>query len=106
VLSGVPAFRMQTKTLTEVGLRENNEDAAFASPRLAAVADGVGGAAAGETASRLAILKMIALDRRRLEHPLEQDSAKRSPTRTPRSRLPPSMTPGTLGWPLRSPRSR
>ena len=64
---------MQSEMLSEVGMRENNEDAAFASPRLVAVADGVGGAAAGEIASRLAILKMITLDKRRLAHPLEQE---------------------------------
>ena len=64
---------MHTEVLSEVGRRENNEDAAFASPRLVAVADGVGGAAAGEVASRLAILKIIALDKRRLVGPLERE---------------------------------
>jgi serine/threonine protein phosphatase PrpC len=59
--------------LSEVGRRENNEDALFASPRLVAVADGVGGAAAGEVASGLAILKMIGLDKRRLVHPLQEE---------------------------------
>jgi protein phosphatase len=64
---------MQPAFVTEVGRRENNEDAVFASPRLAAVADGVGGAIAGEVASRLAIHKIISLDKRRLEHPLQQE---------------------------------
>jgi protein phosphatase len=64
---------MQTEVLSEVGVRENNEDTAFASPRLVAVADGVGGAAGGEIASRLAMLKMVALDKRRLARPLEQE---------------------------------
>lgn len=59
--------------LSETGRRQNNEDAAFASPRLLAVADGVGGAAAGEVASHLAILKMVGLDKRRLVHPLERE---------------------------------
>lgn len=40
---------------TQVGLRPNNEDAAFAGPRLLALADGVGGHAAGELASSLVI---------------------------------------------------
>jgi serine/threonine protein phosphatase PrpC len=40
---------------TQVGLRPNNEDAAFAGPRLLALADGVGGHAAGEIASSLVI---------------------------------------------------
>jgi serine/threonine protein phosphatase PrpC len=64
---------MQPAVISEVGRRANNEDAVFASPRLIAVADGVGGAAAGEVASRLAILKMIGLDKRRIERPLEQE---------------------------------
>ena len=66
---------MQPTVLSEVGRRENNEDAAFASPRLLAVADGVGGAASGEVASQLAILKMIGLDKRRLVGSLEQELA-------------------------------
>jgi PPM family protein phosphatase len=64
---------MHPAVISEIGRRENNEDAVFASPRLIAVADGVGGAAAGEVASTLAILKMIGLDKRRIERPLEQE---------------------------------
>lgn len=64
---------MYPAVVSEIGPREHNEDAVFASPRLVAVADGVGGATAGEVASMLAIQKMIALDSRRLEHPLEQE---------------------------------
>jgi serine/threonine protein phosphatase PrpC len=66
---------MRNAVVSEEGPRENNEDAVLASPRLVAVADGVGGAAAGEVASGLAILKMIALSKRRLEHPLERELA-------------------------------
>jgi protein phosphatase len=62
---------MRPAIVSEVGPRENNEDAVYASPRLLAVADGVGGATAGEVASGLAIRKMIALAGRRIEHPLE-----------------------------------
>lgn len=64
---------MQPVVVSETGRRKNNEDSAFASSRLVAVADGVGGAAAGEVASGLAIQKMIALDKRRLINPLEQE---------------------------------
>jgi serine/threonine protein phosphatase PrpC len=57
---------------SDVGrVRANNEDAVFASPRLAAVADGVGGAAAGEVASRAVINALVALDKRRLEGRLD-----------------------------------
>jgi PPM family protein phosphatase len=69
----MPALMMRPAVASEVGPRQNNEDAAFASPRLAAVADGVGGAIAGEVASGLAINKIVGLDKRRLEHPLPQE---------------------------------
>jgi serine/threonine protein phosphatase PrpC len=69
----MPALMMRSAVASEVGPRQNNEDAAFASPRLAAVADGVGGAIAGEVASSLAIDKIVGLDKRRLEHPLQQE---------------------------------
>ncbi len=66
---------LEPTVLSAVGRRENNEDSAFASPRLAAVADGVGGAVAGELASRLAIDKIVLLDKRRLVSPLEREFA-------------------------------
>jgi protein phosphatase len=71
----MPELMMRPAVASEVGPRRNNEDAAFASPRLAAVADGVGGAAAGEVASELAINKIAGLDKRRLEHPLPRELA-------------------------------
>jgi PPM family protein phosphatase len=71
--AAVPALMMQPAVVSEVGPRENNEDTVYASPRLAVVADGVGGAIAGEVASRLAVHKIISLDKRRLERPLQQE---------------------------------
>ena len=48
---------------SDVGLlREGNEDAAYAGPRLLAVADGMGGHAAGEVASAAAISALASLD--------------------------------------------
>jgi protein phosphatase len=68
----VAELSLQCAVRSDVGrVRANNEDAVFASPRLAAVADGVGGAAAGEVASRAVINALVALDKRRLSGPLD-----------------------------------
>ena len=47
---------------SQKGLRSNNEDAAFAGPRLLALADGMGGHAAGEVAASLAIAEIMTLN--------------------------------------------
>jgi PPM family protein phosphatase len=56
---------------TELAGREANEDRLYASPRVVAVADGVGGAVAGEVASELAINALAALDKRFVDGPVE-----------------------------------
>ena len=48
---------------SDVGhVREGNEDSAYAGSRIIAVADGMGGAAAGEVASRIVITRLADLD--------------------------------------------
>lgn len=57
---------MRWAARSEMGPRANNEDTVFCSPRLLAVADGVGGATAGEVASQTAINEIITLEKSRL----------------------------------------
>jgi PPM family protein phosphatase len=66
------ALALDCVVRSDVGQRPNNEDAWFASSRLAAIADGVGGAAAGEVASRTIINALIHLDKCRLAAPLDE----------------------------------
>jgi len=54
---------MRYAARSDVGLlRDGNEDSAFAGPRLLVVADGMGGAAAGEVASSVAVAALVHLD--------------------------------------------
>ena len=49
-------LQLRYATHSEIGLiRKNNQDSGFASPHLLVVADGMGGAAAGDLASAVAI---------------------------------------------------
>ena len=48
---------------SEIGLvRKNNQDSGYASPTLVVVADGMGGAAAGDLASSVAIAELVKAD--------------------------------------------
>src|SRR4051795_9058451 len=67
------ALALESVVRSDVGpVRGNNVDAAYASPRLAAVADGVGGAAGGGVGARPGIDALVAFDRRRLDRPLPE----------------------------------
>ena len=58
-------FSLDFRAHSEVGLvRKNNQDSAYASPNLLVVADGMGGAAAGDLASAVAIAEIARADRR------------------------------------------
>jgi protein phosphatase len=62
-------LRFSYGAASHVGLvRETNEDAGFAGPYLQVVADGVGGAAAGEIASATAAYSASAVALGRLGH--------------------------------------
>ena len=57
------SVRLRTGVLTDLGLiRSNNEDAVHAGERLLAIADGIGGAPAGELASEIVIQALTALE--------------------------------------------
>jgi len=60
----VVALKLEPAVRSDIGRRRtNNEDAVFASERIAAIADGVGGAAAGEVASRTVIHALHQFDK-------------------------------------------
>lgn len=58
-------FSLDFRVHSEVGrVRQNNQDAAYASPHMLLVADGMGGAAAGDLASAVAATEAHSSDRR------------------------------------------
>jgi protein phosphatase len=69
--AAMPALALECAARNDIGRRANNEDAIYTSSRLAAVADGVGGAAAGEVASQRIVNSLAHFDTSRLEIPLD-----------------------------------
>ena len=96
-------LRFSGAGVSEVGLRrEHNEDSAFVGPYVALVADGVGGAAAGEVASATATFALTATALARFGDPV--DSVLRSGVAAARQsvrRASTSTRPGSV-WPPRS----
>ena len=74
------ALRLRIASRSEVGLvRKMNQDSGYASPHLLVVADGMGGAAAGDLASAVAIDSIRRLDTPDLlTDPSTADDAERS----------------------------
>lgn len=64
------SLRLDFGGRSDVGMqRQDNQDSMYAGPRLLAVADGVGGAAHGEIASRLTVTALMPLDTAAIEDP-------------------------------------
>ena len=69
------AHFFETSARSAIGLvRQGNEDSAFVSPQLIAVADGMGGHAAGEVASRIAVEVLQSLTPTLISSEVDEDS--------------------------------
>ena len=100
------ALTLRYAVRSDLGLvRGNNEDSVYAGPRLLAIADGMGGHAAGEVASKIVIGTLEPLDEDRPLGDLHRRAARRRRTRrTSASPTPSSRHANSTAWAPRSPR--
>jgi protein phosphatase len=91
---------LRSAAFTDIGLgRSNNEDSACAGPRLAVVADGIGGMPAGEQASAVVVRQLAMLDPQAVPAQPLPDS---TPAHGHRPVPPSSQPEATLVLPVRS----
>ena len=93
------ALQLRIASHSEVGLvRKMNQDSGYASPHLLVVADGMGGAAAGDLASAVAIDVIKRLDTPDLltgTTPADSSPAESTPTDTGGAATAPPTAPST-----------
>lgn len=89
---------LRAAAFTDIGLgRTNNEDSAAAGPRLAVVADGIGGMPAGEQASAVVVRQLCLLDPgATMARPLPDQTPLPTPPEAPAPAGPPTVALNTV----------
>ena len=95
------SLALRSAAYTDIGLgRSNNEDSAAVGPRLAVVADGIGGMPNGEQASAVVVRQLSLLDARATPARPLPDNTPAAGTRRPAAQV---LTDPTVALPVRSP---